>query len=82
MKCSLSHLKINTIQNDDDKRMNFLQNLSISSTNKSDDEFRMNSLNKSNEIANSTVNQISDEFGMNSSNKSAKSSTNQNQDGF
>ena len=56
MKCSLSHSKINTIQSDDDQRMNFLQNLSISSTNKNDDDFRMNSLNNSNEIANSTVN--------------------------
>ena len=51
MKCSLSRSKINNIQVNDGKRMNSLHNLSISSTSRNDDEFRMNSLNNTAQLA-------------------------------
>ena len=46
MNGSLSRSEINTIQSDDDKRMNSMHNLPISSTDSNDDEFGMNSVDK------------------------------------
>ena len=46
MNGSLSRSEINTIQTDDDKRMNSMYNLPISSTDSNDDEFGMNSVDK------------------------------------
>ena len=91
MKCGLSRWKINIIQNDDDKGMNFLHDLPIPSTIDSfdklldlaqitiRDEFRMNSLDKT---ATFSANQISDEFRMNSANKVTNSKANQISDEF
>ena len=46
MNGSLSRSEINTIQTDDDKRMNSMHNLPISSTDSNDDELGMNSVDK------------------------------------
>ena len=46
MNGSLSRSEINTIQTDDDKRMNSMYNLSISGTDSNDDELGMNSVDK------------------------------------
>ena len=46
MNGSLSRSEINTIQTDDDKRMNSMHSLPISSTDSNDDELGMNSVDK------------------------------------